>query len=594
MSSEDTRTVSLPPAEAEMREVATRLPESRISADTFRLLADAGAILISSLDPRTTLTRVAHLVVPRLADWCALHLVEQADQSIELVAVAHVDPSKEAMAWELNQQARRPDDNSQGIANVVRTGQPELYPDVPDEMLVYAAADADHLAKLRSVGMKSAVVVPLIARDRTLGALSLVWAESGHHYTTDDLLVIEELARQCALAVDNAQLFQAAHGAEVRYRGLFEGVWDSIAILEERGRYIDVNPAFERMTGYRRDELLNMRTADLTAHDPADGSAPLSQLLQGPAAMELEIRRKSGEVIHVETHASTVTLPGDTVTVAIIRDISDRKRIEEETRRLNEILEQRVAARTDALQAANRELEAFSYSVSHDLRAPLRAVDGFSRIVLDEYGAELPPEAQRYLHLVRNGAQRMGLLIDDLLMLSRIGRQPLRTQRVTPAVLVSEVVEELRGEFGSRAIELTIGDLPACQADPALLKQVLVNLLSNAFKYSRGRSPARIEIGAAESAENSVEQTYFVKDNGIGFDMAYADKLFGVFQRLHRAEDFEGTGVGLAIVQRIIHRLGGRIWAEASVNQGATFWFTLPRVTPDATIDAPADERPDR
>jgi signal transduction histidine kinase len=227
---------------------------------------------------------------------------------------------------------------------------------------------------------------------------------------------------------------------------------------------------------------------------------------------------------------------------------------------------------TAELEAANKELEAFSYSVSHDLRAPLRAIDGFSRILLKEHVPQLTPEAKRYLQLVSDNTQQMGHLIDDLLAFSRLSQQPLNKQTVMTADLVSQCLENLRAEQEGRRVEMAIGDLPSCQADLSLIKQVWTNLLSNALKYTRQREVAHIEIGCKDDGGQRI---YYVRDNGVGFDMKYADKLFGVFQRLHRAEDYEGTGVGLAIVQRIVHRHGGRVWAEAEVDKGATFYFTI-------------------
>jgi PAS domain S-box-containing protein len=253
-------------------------------------------------------------------------------------------------------------------------------------------------------------------------------------------------------------------------------------------------------------------------------------------------------------------------------DVSQRREDEEVIRQLNTTLELRVVERTAELEAANKELEAFSYSVSHDLRAPLRAVDGFSQAVLEDYGAQLPEEGRRDLQTIREGAQRMGVLIDDLLKFSRLSRTPLNTQEVNTAKLVRNVLEDLKSQREGRQIEIRIGDLPECQGDAALLNQVWVNLISNALKYTRRRESVVIEIGC--KLEND-ENVYFVRDNCAGFDMRYVNKLFGVFQRLHRADQFEGTGVGLAIVQRIINRHGGRIWAEATLNQGATFYFTL-------------------
>ncbi len=237
-------------------------------------------------------------------------------------------------------------------------------------------------------------------------------------------------------------------------------------------------------------------------------------------------------------------------------------------KRAQEVLRERTIQLADA----NNELEAFSFSVSHDLRAPLRKVNGFANILLEDYAAHLPPDAQRYLLSVSEGALKMEQLIEDLLKFSRLSRQPLTKRPVSPADLVRRVLEELKAEQENRQIEIRIDDLPICEADPVLLKQVFINLLGNALKYTRTREAATIQIGFENGSQPCI---YFIKDNGVGFDMEYADKLFGVFQRLHSISEFEGTGVGLAIVQRIVSRHGGRIWADAIVDQGATFYFTL-------------------
>jgi signal transduction histidine kinase len=260
--------------------------------------------------------------------------------------------------------------------------------------------------------------------------------------------------------------------------------------------------------------------------------------------------------------------------IAVIRARGELQQAEERIGELNRDLERRVVERTAQLEAANKELEAFSYSVSHDLRAPLRAIDGFSQMVTEDYSGQLDAEGQRYLATIRNNAHHMGELINDILAFSRTSRQEMQVSAINMTALAREVFDEARTAAPMREIELHLGELPSAKGDRALVRQVLVNLVSNAFKFSSKREKPRIEIGArTEEAEN----VYWIKDNGAGFDMAYVEKLFGVFQRLHKAEEFEGTGIGLAIVKRIILRHGGRVWAEGQIDGGAGFYFTLPR-----------------
>lgn len=289
--------------------------------------------------------------------------------------------------------------------------------------------------------------------------------------------------------------------------------------------------------------------------------------------------RKAQELLGVELEGQRAEL-GHTME-DLHAQIEARRRMEREVRRLNEELEERVEQRTRELQEANHELEAFSYSVSHDLRAPLRHMDGFSRILQQEYATQLPEEARHYLDRVRSATTHMSNLVEDLLQLSRLGRQSPQLSRVALRNLVEEAQAETLSVAGDRTIEWRIGALPESEVDAHLFLQVWVNLLSNAIKFSRNQPKAVIEIG---SLEKDGETVVFVRDNGAGFDPRYADKLFGVFQRLHRQDEFEGTGIGLATVQRIIKKHGGRVWAESQPGQGATFYFTVPTPVPHREI----------
>ncbi|MGC2325003.1 MAG: PAS domain S-box protein [Terriglobales bacterium] len=359
-----------------------------------------------------------------------------------------------------------------------------------------------------------------------------------------------------------------------RQAALFNQTYDAVMVWNWGGPITFWNRGAERLYGYNLREVIGKNPHQLLRTETPGGVESFLSVLEQTNTWEGESEHvtRDGRKIIVE---SRMTLVRDKDLVYVLeanRDITERKRAQAEIQLLNEDLERRVGQRTAELEAANKELESFSYSVAHDLRAPLRAVDGFSDALLEDYGPQLPQEARKYLQTIRGAAQRMGCLIDDLLAFSRLGRQPLTKQPVDMDVLVLGVLEDVVPEGREKNIEIVNGNLPATHGDPALLRQVWANLLSNAIKYSRHAEQARIEIGALEEAQRNV---YFVRDNGAGFDMKYADKLFGVFQRLHRADEFEGTGIGLAIVQRVVHRHGGQVWAEAKLNEGATFYFTL-------------------
>ena len=349
--------------------------------------------------------------------------------------------------------------------------------------------------------------------------------------------------------------------AEDQLKLFIESVRDrAIVMLDAKGCILTWNAGAERIKGFQPGDVIGKHFSILHSAEDIQRGMPERALKiaaeEGDFQVECWCLRKDGSRFRAEVVITAIRDADGGIRGfgEVTRDITGQKRAEEEIRQLN------------------AELEAFSYSVSHDLRAPLRAVDGFSRAVLEDFGAQLPEEGQRYLQRIREGAQRMGILIDDLLTLSRMSRAPLSKRKVNTEELVRGVLDDLRFMKEGRQIELHIGNLPECTGDPDLLKQVWSNLLSNAFKYTRQRAVTVVEAGCVG---DSGENVYFVRDNGTGFDMRYAHKLFGVFQRLHGDEEYEGTGVGLAIVQRIMHRHGGRVWAEAAVDRGATFHFTM-------------------
>jgi len=365
-----------------------------------------------------------------------------------------------------------------------------------------------------------------------------------------------------------------AEASEARLAAIVEQSDDAIAGQDLHGRVVAWNTGAERLFGYSAAEMIGQSISLLLPPERVGEDLQIiAEIAQGHGLRLVEtIRvRKDGRPIDVSITVSPIRDKTGRVVGAskVWRDITERKAAEATIRQLNADLERRVALRTQQLEAANKELEAFSYSVSHDLRAPLRAVDGFSQALAEDCASLLPEEGRHYLRTIRDSAQRMGALIDDLLVFSRLGRQSLKMRPIQMGRLVQTALDELCGPREGRQIDLRIGELPPCQGDPALLKQVWINLLSNAIKYTRHRPLALIEVGCTP------EGAYFVRDNGTGFDMRYADKLFQVFQRFHRAEDFEGTGVGLAIVQRVVQRHGGRVWADAQVDRGAIFYFTL-------------------
>jgi PAS domain S-box-containing protein len=373
--------------------------------------------------------------------------------------------------------------------------------------------------------------------------------------------------------------FEREAELEDQYHELFENAQELVFMLDGDGHFVSMNKATEQTLGCQRFDALGKSFIEYVIPEQRDRFAKFLNESAAEHLSKLEefvVQRAGaeGRTVPLELSCHVTNRPrGGSELQVIARDITERKGAEAEIQQLTTQLEERVTDRTAQLEAANKELEAFSYSVSHDLRAPLRAIDGFSRILLEDNLAKADEDTQKLLGGIAKNARKMSQLIEDLLQFSRVTRVSLATEQVNLEELFRNVFQEQLAAQPERKVELTIASLPSVEGDRAMLRQVVENLATNAIKYTRGREIARIEVGVRPEGDGNV---FFVRDNGVGFDMRYTAKLFGVFQRLHSDKEFEGTGVGLAIVQRIVQRHNGRIWAEAALNQGATFFFFLP------------------
>ena len=435
----------------------------------------------------------------------------------------------------------------------------------------FRAAHAGHIQYFAETG----------ETNRSMGTVGALWAlrESGEEFPIEASISQVSVGGQKLLTVILRDITERRRAEErnARLAAIVDSSDDAIISKTVDGTITAWNRGAQKLFGYSSSEAIGKSMRMLLPRERAnEESEILARIRHGERVDHFEtVRvRRDGKKIHISATISPILDRSGAIVGAskIARDITERKASEREIRRLNDELEQRVIERTAQLEAAKNELEAFTYSVSHDLRAPLRHIAGFCGILMEDCAPQLDAEAQRHLKRIQEGTRRMGVLVDELLSLARVGRQALTCQPTLLNTLVQDVIVLLNSETEGRRVEWRIAELPQIDCDATLVRQVFQNLISNALKYSRTRAPAVIEVG---HLPGNGQPTIFVRDNGVGFNMKYADKLFGVFQRLHRAEDFEGTGVGLATVQRIVQKHGGRAWGEAELDKGATFYFTL-------------------
>ncbi len=466
---------------------------------------------------------------------------------------------------------REPDAVGRPVREVLR-----IRIEGPGSEEVDPVADAMRTGELRSIGSGTVLESREGVTRPVLGSVAPTHAADGA--VSGAVVVVRDQTAERAREA-------AARERESVFRALFEQRAVGVAHVETpTGRFLRVNDRYAEILGYGRDELVDRTFRDVTHPEDVRASSELVEdLLEGRRreyTIDKRYVRKDGTLVWVTLSVSPMWAPGETPSthIAMVLDVTERKGAEERMADLNAELERRVARRTELLTEANRELEAFSYSVSHDLRAPLRAIDGFSRILSEEKGSQLDDEGRRLLGIVSGNARKMGQLIDDLLTFSRSSRAEMRRTRVDMTALAQAAFAEARLTVPSgERVELRMAELPPAQGDSDLLRQVWANLVGNAVKFSALVERPVVEIDGEIETGRII---YRVRDNGAGFDMAYAHKLFGVFQRLHAPKEFSGTGVGLALVKRIVSRHGGDVAAEGAVGRGATFSFWLPPAGP--------------
>ncbi|GAB4207966.1 MAG: hypothetical protein OHK0022_36900 [Roseiflexaceae bacterium] len=550
----------------------TNIDEQKRRAEVQGFLAEASKLLADTLDYEATLAQIAKLAVPQIADWCAIDIIGE-DGEVRRLETAHIDPSKVRLAYELNERYPYDPDAPTGVPQVLRTGQPEFIPEISDELLVQAIPDPELLRIMRDLGLRSSMVVPLVARGRMLGAITLVAAESQRIYSAADLDLAMDLARRAAVAVDNARLHASLRRSEERYRELADAmplvVWtahaDGAVDYFSQRWYDYTGQPVEQSHGHGWEEVVHPE--DLPEclrrwNESVETGQPYEIEYRWRRSADGEYRWHLGRALPVRGRKGRIRY-----WVGSGTEIDEQKRTEQALRDRTEEL----AQLTRALEERNRELDQFAYVTSHDLKAPLRGIAHLSQWIEEDLGEQATKEIKGQMKLLRGRVHRMEGLIDGILQYSRVGRVAGTVEQVAVGELLEDVIDLLAPP---PHVTITIApEMPTVESERLPLQQVFANLIQNAIKHN-DRPAVQIAVGWAERGDC---YAFSVRDNGPGIAPQYHERIFGIFQTLAPRDKVEGSGLGLALIKKIVEHQGGQITLDSAEGAGATFCFTWPQ-----------------